>query len=328
MSVVPPHPHLGLDVFSLRFQQWSPFEHLDFCAAHGIGLVHFSEPRLLGGLDRDHLRRVRAHAAKLGLQLEIGMLSICRSSSIFDASLGTPDEQLVRMIDAAAIVGSRIVRCVVGRFPDRLRPGGVERLMDEAVAVLHSVRTRALDAGVSIAIENHAGDLQARELRTLIEAAGPDFTGACLDAGNALWAMEDPHLALDLLAPYVLTSHTRDAVVCRTEEGVDIAWTAMGRGNIRIADYLRTFSDKCPGLPLTLEIIVLPAPRSLPFRDPSFWDGYQTTPAWQFQRFLDLVDRAARATAPSGPVTPELERQYAVDSIGWTRSFMSLFSNS
>ena len=46
-------------------------------------------------------------------------------------------------------------------------------------------RSRALDAGVKIAIENHAGDMQSWELVQLIESAGKDYVGANLDMGNA-----------------------------------------------------------------------------------------------------------------------------------------------
>ena len=70
----------GLDMFSLRSQGWSPFEQLDFAARWGVRVAHYSEVRLLGGLDPEHLRRVRAHADGLGIELELGMLSICPSA--------------------------------------------------------------------------------------------------------------------------------------------------------------------------------------------------------------------------------------------------------
>jgi 3-oxoisoapionate decarboxylase len=313
---------LGLDAFSLRSQALSPFELLDVCAAQRIDVVQFSEPRLIGGLTRDHLRQLRARASELGIQIEIGMLSICPSASIFDASAGTAEAQLARMLDAALLVGSPIVRCVVGRFVDRTSAGGIDARIADTVGVLRNVRTRVLDAGLKIAIENHAGDMQARELKRLIEDAGPDFVGACIDAGNALWAMEDPHLTLDTLAPYVVTSHTRDSAVRRTPDGAEVAWTRMGEGNVRIDEYVRTFVEKCPALPLTLEVIVLPAPRALPFRPRGFWDGYRTTPAWEFQRFLDLVDGAPDVPLPSGPVTAADEMEHVAASIRWTQSFL------
>ena len=316
-------PLLGLDVFSLRSQALSARQQLDFCAAHGVAVVHFSEPRLLGSLEPRHLQAVRAHADALGIRLEVGMLSICPGATIFNPAGGTPEQQLAQMIDAAVVLGSPIVRCVVGSFRDRVLPGGIEQRIGEAVQVLARVRGRAEDAGVRIAVENHAGDMQARELKALVEAAGPSFVGVCLDAGNALWAMEDPRLALEVLAPYVLTSHTRDTIVRRTELGAEVAWTRMGEGNIGISRYLDDFRRLCPGLPITLEVIVMPAPRPLPFEQAEFWAGYRGMPAWEFLRFLKLVGAATPALAPHGIVTPAEERANVEASIRWTREYLT-----
>ena len=316
-------PPLGLDVFSLRSQSLSAIEQLDFCGAHGIEVVHFSEPRLLGTLEPQALQAVRTHADALGIRLEVGMLSICPGATIFNAAAGTAEKQLAEMIDVAVMLGSPIVRCVVGSFRDRVLPGGIEQRIGEAVEVLARVRSRAEDAGVRIAVENHAGDMQARELKALVEGAGPSFVGVCLDAGNAMWAMEDPRLALEVLAPHVLTSHTRDSIVRRTELGAEVAWTRMGEGNIGMPRYLDDFRRLCPGLPITLEVIVMPAPRLLPFQDPGFWDGYRTMPAWEFLRFLKLVDAAVPALAPHGVVTPAAERVNVEASIRWTREYLT-----
>lgn len=321
MAAVPPI-RLGLDAFSLRSQGLSPAAILDFCGARGIGLVHFSEPRLLGALDRESLARLRAQADRLAIQLEVGMLSICPGATIFDAGAGTAEAQLTAMFEVARTLGSPIVRCVLGTFRDRIASGGIDARIAETVAVLRNVRTRAIDAGVRIAVENHAGDLQARELAGLVEDAGPDVVGVCLDAGNALWAMEDPHLTLETLAPYVVTSHTRDSAVRRRPDGAEVAWTRMGEGNVRIDEYLTSFLSRCPGLPLTLEIIVMPAPRALPFRIAAFWEGYRRTPAWEFQRFLDLVDNGVPVPLPDGPVDPAAELANVERSVDWLRSFV------
>ena len=106
----------GIDLFSLRSQNWTPFQHLDYCAAHGAKVVHFSEVRFIGGLDPANLRAVRQYAEKLGIEVEIGMKSICPTSKMFDPKEGTAEEQLTRMIAAAKIVGSRIVRAVLGQL--------------------------------------------------------------------------------------------------------------------------------------------------------------------------------------------------------------------
>lgn len=281
---------LGLDTYSLRALGWTAFQQLDFCAAHGVQVAHFSEPRLIGSLDRAHLERVRAHADALGISLEIGMLSICPTSGIFDPAPGTVDEQLARIVDAAVIAGSPLVRCVLGNTFDRRTPGGIERHIGETLEVLRRVRSRAMDSGVKIAVENHSGDMQARELRMLVEAAGTDFVGVCLDSGNAAWAIEDPHLALDTLAPYVLTSHMRDSAIWNTAEGIVAQWTRMGEGNVDIAGYIHTYVDRCPGRAVSLELI-MHRQRAFDYRDPEFWSAYRSTPAWEFARFLARAER-------------------------------------
>src|SRR4029453_5574012 len=118
-------------------------QQLDFAAKWKVKVVHFSEIRFLGTLDPDNLKRVRARADELNIDLEIGMRSICPSSKMFDKAQGNP-----------------------------------------------------------------------------------------------VWTIEDPHLTLDSLAPYVLTSHVRDSAVWNTAQGVAVRSTRMGEGNIGMEDYL------------------------------------------------------------------------------------------
>src|SRR5437588_3363676 len=85
---------LGIDLFSLRSQVWTPFEFLDYCAQQKAKVVHFSEVRFIGSLDPGNLRKVRQHAEKLDIEVEIGMKSICPTSKMFEAKAGTAEEQL------------------------------------------------------------------------------------------------------------------------------------------------------------------------------------------------------------------------------------------
>jgi len=298
---------LGADLFSLRSQNWTPFQLLDYCAGLKVQVVHFSEVRFIGGLDPANLRQVRDHAGKLGIEIEIGMTSVCPTSKMFNAAAGTAEAQLGAMIDAAVTVGSRIVRCVLGSSADRL-PGPIERHIENMSRVLRNVRSKAMDAHVRIAVENHAGDMQARELKGLIEQAGPDFTGVCIDSGNPLWTIEDPHLTLETLAPYVLTSHLRDSAVWRVPEGAAVAWVRMGEGNVDIDGYVRKYAALCPGRALSIESIVT-GPRVYPFRDPKFWEAYRNTPAWEFERFLEIADRGKPRAADPRPADQEAARR-------------------
>ena len=327
LSAEPPAPvKLGIDLFSLRSQNWTPFEYLDYCARQKAQVVHFSEVRFLGGLDPDNLRRVRRHAEELGIEIEIGMTSICPDSKMFNPKLGTAEEQLGRMIDSAKIVGSKIVRAVLGGMDDR-HTAPIQKHMDTTAAVLRKMRSKALDNGMKIAIENHAGDMQGPELRSLIEAAGPEFVGACIDSGNPLWTLEDPHVTLDALHPYVLTSHVRDSAVWLTPKGAAVTWVRMGDGNVGIDDYVRQYAALCPGRALSLESIVF-GPKNFDYREPGFWDIYRDIPAWEFEHFVALAERGKARPDEAWMRTNEaaLEREDLEASLAYTKKLLNVSS--
>jgi sugar phosphate isomerase/epimerase len=315
---------LGIDLFSLRSQKWTPFQYLDYCAARRVQVVHFSEIRFLGSLDPANLTAVRQHAAQLGLALEIGMRSICPSSKVFDPAPGSAEQQLTNMITAAKTIGSPIVRAVLGSADDR-KNGAIEAHIDEVVRVLRNVRSKAMDEGIKIAIENHAGDMQARELKALVEKAGPEFVGVCLDSGNPLWTIEDPHLTLEILHPYVLTSHVRDSAVWNVSQGTAVTWVQMGRGNVDVDSYVRKYVELCPDKALSMESILF-GPKILPYRDRSFWDAYRQTPAWEFERYVEIAERGKPYKPEDWETNDEAqrERQALDESLAYTKKLLGV----
>jgi sugar phosphate isomerase/epimerase len=314
---------LGVDLFSVRSQKWTPFESLDYCARLGAKLVHFSELQYLGSLDDANLMQVREHANKLGLAIEVGTRTCCPTSKSFDPKLGTPEEQMLRAINAARVTGSPIVRTFMGTSADR---DPIERHMEAMAKLLKSMRARITDLNLKIAIENHAGDMQARELKSLVEMCGKDYVGVCLDAGNPLWALEDPHLTLETLYPYVLTTHCRDTAVWRVPEGAAVAWVRMGDGNVGITEYIAKLRRLRPDLPVTLEIIVTNA-RVFPYLDQKFWEPYRNQPAWEFARFLKIAEQGhPREPLPPlrGDAAQARERADLEASLIFTRNILNV----
>src|ERR1035437_9066257 len=100
-----------------------------------------------------------------------------------------------------------------------------------------------------------------RELKMMVEEAGKDVLGVCLDSGNPLWMMEDPHLTLELLGPYAEVTHIRDTAVWRVPEGVAVRWVNMGDGNVDIDGWIKKFIQMRPGVPITFENLVSGQPR-------------------------------------------------------------------
>ncbi|MDG2122223.1 MAG: sugar phosphate isomerase/epimerase, partial [Verrucomicrobiales bacterium] len=159
----------------------------------------------------------------------------------------------------------------------------------DTVAVLKKVRSEALDLGVKFGVENHAGDMQAHELRDLIEEAGTDYVGATIDAGNAAWTLEDPVVNLEILAPYAVSGGIRDTMVWNTENGVKAQWKAIGEGNVDMATYFRKWKELCPQVPVVLEIISEYG-KGIDWKKPEFWELFPEAKAGEFARFLKMAE--------------------------------------
>jgi len=308
---------LGVDLYSLRFQEWNAFEYLDYCQQVGFEVVHFSDLAPFESTTQSYLNELKAHADGLGLDIEVGMLSICPTSTSFrEEQGGTAVEQVTRMLPIAKVLGSPVLRCFLGSFADRRTPEPLESHIQATVETCRAVKALALDLDVKLAIENHAGDLQGWELKRLVEQAGPEYVGVCLDSGNPLWVAEDPLVTLEHLAPYTVTSHIRDTAVWSHPQGAAVQWVALGDGNIGIQNWADQFRARCPDIPFTLEIITGGPPRVLNYLEEAYWAAFPEARAAEFARFERLVRRGVPFTGPMLTVgwgeTPPPEYQAAL----------------
>src|ERR1035438_3613374 len=68
----------------------------------------------------------------------------------------------------ASVQPSFIPVTMLGSSADR-QGDGIEPHMEDTIKLFRSVRQETLDVGVKIALENHDGDMQAHEVKTIIE---------------------------------------------------------------------------------------------------------------------------------------------------------------
>ena len=280
---------LGFDTYSLRAFKWQGIQLLDYAASQKLDTIQFSALGDYGPLDPGNLRAVKDRAAALNISIDSGMGCICETSKSFPKDGRPARDQLLEGLRASKTVGSKVMRCYMGSADDRLGPGGIERHMETTIKLFRSVRPESLDLGVKIAIENHAGDMQARETRTVIEESGKDFVASCLDTGNPVWCIEDPFVALETLAPYVVTTHVRDSCVFEHPRGAAFQWVALGDGNVDLPRFVAEFRRLCPQSSMQLEIITGRPPRVMPYFEPEFWKAFPKMPATEFARFVALA---------------------------------------
>src|SRR5581483_3523543 len=149
---------LGFDTYSLRAFQWKDIQLLDYGAALGVDTIQISSSEDYASLDPAHLGEVREHAAKLGVRIDAGIGCICPLSKSWNARQGTAPQKVIEGLKVAKTVGARSMRCFMGSSADRRSDRPIEALMESTIGVFREVRAQALDIGVTIALENHAGD--------------------------------------------------------------------------------------------------------------------------------------------------------------------------
>lgn len=282
-----PRIPLGFDNFSIRAFGWKAGQVLEYAASQKVDCLLLSDLDVYENHGEAYLKDLGKKSRDLGITMYAGTGGICPSAHRFSNKWGNADEHLALAIKVAQAVGSPVLRCYQGFGEDRKSPGGIPARQQDTVKVCQAAKSRAVDAGVKIAIENHAGDMQAWELLELVEACGKDFVGVTIDSGNATWTLEDPMLNLEVLAPSVLCSGMRDSMIWDDENGVQVQWTAVGEGMIDMKAYTARYAGLCPKAPFILEIISGFA-KAYPWRKPGFWDAYPRVRAGEFARFLNL----------------------------------------
>jgi sugar phosphate isomerase/epimerase len=290
-------PELGSIDGSVGGNNFTAVQFLDYLSSIKLTWAMISLPPAVLA-DEAAVRQVRDHADRLGITLQLAYGSVCPSARAFNAQLGTVEEQVARALKASQIFGAACLRCILGGDPERPQ---IEMHIDNMVKAIRPLRSRILDAGVKLAVENHGGDLQAREMKMMIEAVGADVMGVCLDSGNPVWMLEDPHMTLETLIGYAETCHVRDSAVWKTPEGIAVRWVNMGDGNVDIDGWIRKFVQAKPGMPIIFENLVSGNPRVHAIYNPQFWDNWRKMPAADFGRFLTIADKGTPKPATLRP---------------------------
>ncbi|MHB1005060.1 MAG: sugar phosphate isomerase/epimerase family protein [Chloroflexota bacterium] len=234
-------------------------EMIDRAADLDLAGLHIANMRLLASGDDVYLADLRARAEDHGLYIELG-------------SEGTDASQLRSAVGVALKLGSRIVRTFVGA--DRQGGWAVWRQqLDRAVEGLKQVVPFARDVGVTIALENH-GDLTSPELVNLLDKVASDGegVGVCLDTGKSLLVVEDPLVATQNLAPYVVTACLTDYRLLATARGARIIGCSLGQGAVDLLSIVQILRQRRPDLHLNIESPV--QAWEMPFLEDKFWDAF------------------------------------------------------
>ncbi len=331
---MPPQIPIGLNSYCLRALRWNDSQLLEYSAGLKLDAMFLQDSLDPAAQDPTHWPRVREQATRLGLHLETGVSAVLpKNSAAFPESV----KMLQRGIAMATAMGSPIVRCLHAGDREHLPTGPVEQHMETMIRLLRTVRSRAMDAGLKIAIENHK-DLLAREIRAVIEGAGKEFVGSYLDTGNPVFVLEDPLDTLETLGPYAVTVHLRDSAIYEHDRGVAVQWVPLGEGVVNFRRFVARMREICPPVFVYIKPITGRAPQVIPYLEPSFWKNYPDMRSEQLAQFLALA-KAGRPyeghmvieDLPGKPVPEQFlaavqfqQREHMERSIGYAKNVLDL----
>src|SRR5690348_13355561 len=120
-----PKLKLGFDNYSIRALGWKAPRLLEYAASLKLDTILLSDLNVYEEQTDAYFADLKIQAEALSIEVQVGMLSICPSSVLFNPHRGTAQDQLELAIRIAKALGSPVVRCVLGDVRDRRSAGGI-----------------------------------------------------------------------------------------------------------------------------------------------------------------------------------------------------------
>lgn len=248
---------VGVDSYSLKPLDLSPFEMLEWAVLNGADGVQFSEINVPPGtaVDKTFLQELRSFAAENRLYLEWGG----GEHIPVDLESGRPKDIAAvnrRAAEQASVVGAKTVRsCSGGLMRWRKESPPTEEYLRLMAAALRDQAPVFRGLDVVLAVETHF-EFTSFELVRLFEMCGAapgEWLGVCLDTMNLLTMLEDPVSAARRLLPWIVTTHIKDGGIRAVPDGFVSFPAEAGKGVVDLPAIIAALTAAHPRIALTVE---------------------------------------------------------------------------
>jgi sugar phosphate isomerase/epimerase len=206
----------------------------------------------LGGrTDAARAKEFRAYGDSLGLYTEAGAHS--PNPNVGGMPRDELRQRLAKQIANAAACGWHELHSWAGG-PDARWSSPVRwrKHMDDTKAVFREIAPVLRDQGSRINLEPKGG-LSTFDAVEIVEDAGPDVAGVCLDVANVLCFAEEPVAAVARVAPYTHQTHCKDAIIYFCDAGLRRQVRPPGSGVVDWEKILPILARHSPALTLSIE---------------------------------------------------------------------------
>ena len=119
-------------------------------------------------------------------------------------------KEMISFIPKAKLIGANVMRIIGSCSNYRKEPHGPQ--IQALIPLLKDAVKVAEDYNIKLAIENHV-DFTADEILSIIYGVESAYLGVNFDTGNFLRLLDDPIKGMEILAPYVFSTHIKDMTV-------------------------------------------------------------------------------------------------------------------
>lgn len=195
-------------------------------------------------------------------------------------------------LEAARRAGASVVRtvCLNGRRYETFDSAAAfDRFVQRSWASLRLAEPIARRTGVRLAVENHK-DWRIDELLGILRKLDSEFVGVCLDTGNSIALLEDPHRVVEAYAPFTLTTHFKDMVVAEVDDGFLLSEVPLGSGFLDLPRIVAVLRKARPQVRFNLEMITRD-PLRVPCLTERYWATLGSVPGRELAAALARIRR-------------------------------------
>jgi sugar phosphate isomerase/epimerase len=263
-----------------------PANFLEHCAALGAAGVQTA----IGVREKGYLAKLREQAEKCRMYLE-GIVALPRNAG----QVGRFEEELRCSREAGAVI-LRTVTLSTRRYETFDSAEAFQAFAKQAWESLRLAEPVAARQGVRLAVENHK-DWRADELLGILKRLDSRHIGVCLDTGNSIALLEDPHEVVRAYAPWTFTTHFKDMGVCEHETGFLLSEMPLGLGFLDLKQMLAILKKANPEIRINLEMITRD-PLLVPCLTKKYWATFETLPGRYLAATLSMVRAKALKQLP------------------------------
>jgi 3-oxoisoapionate decarboxylase len=162
---------------------------------------------------------------------------------------------------------------------------------------------------IPLGIENHK-DWLADDLAAMLGRHSSEYLGACLDFGNNISLLDEPMHAIEVLAPYTVSTHVKDIAVAPDPEGFLLSEVILGDGLLDVKRAISLVQQSRPSTRFSLEMITRD-PLRIPCLSDRYWATFPDRNGLYLARTLRLV--AAESSRTPLPQVSQLSHERQLD---------------